>query len=78
MQTNYVDLTYPQAFRIDPNKDGNDNPLMISWQSNYYISGINGTALTKNPWLGQTIGWADPDGNMGTIRFQDKEVLNVD
>lgn len=59
-------------------KDGNDNPLMISWRSNYYISGINGTALTKNPWLGQTLGWADPDGNMGTIRFQDNEVLNVD
>lgn len=59
-------------------KDSNNNPVLLSWKSNYYISGINNTALTKNPWLGQTIGWGDTNGSPGTINFQDDEVLSVD
>lgn len=73
-ETHFV-LTAPST---PGDKDGSNNEVNISWKANYYISGINKQALTNNPWLGQTVGWGDQDGNIGTIHFQDNEVLAVD
>lgn len=59
-------------------KGDNGEVLTLGWKANYYISGINKEALTKNPWLGQTIGWQNTDGSMGTVSFQDDEEITID
>ena len=41
------------------------------WRSNYYVMGLNQTALVGNPWLTQTIGWKDGNGAAGTYNFQE-------
>ncbi|WP_018630885.1 RagB/SusD family nutrient uptake outer membrane protein [Niabella aurantiaca] len=51
-------------------KDGSGNPLFISFRQNYYISGLNNTALSLNPWLQQTIGWNDYSGAPGTFNYR--------
>ncbi|MHC0446962.1 RagB/SusD family nutrient uptake outer membrane protein [Flavobacterium sp. 3-218] len=43
----------------------------ISWRSNYYIMGLNQTALVANPWLTQTVGWKDGNGAAGTYIYQE-------
>ena len=61
-----------------PGDKGDSNqPINIGWKANYYISGINRDALTKDPWLGQTIGWQNTDGQMGTIGFQDDDEITI-
>ncbi|MNK74545.1 SusD family protein [compost metagenome] len=43
----------------------------ISWRSNYYIMGLNQSALVNNPWLTQTVGWKDGNGAAGTYIYQE-------
>lgn len=43
----------------------------ISWRSNYYIMGLNQSALVNNPWLTQTIGWKDGNGAAGSYNYQE-------
>lgn len=62
---------------VPGDKGDNDEPINIGWKANYYISGINKEALTKNAWLGQTVGWQNTDGSMGTIGFQDDDEITV-
>ncbi len=59
-------------------KDANNNPATILWRPNYYIHGLNSTALNANSWLGQTKGWTDQNSAAGTIEWQDDEVLTVE
>ncbi|MCF3109226.1 RagB/SusD family nutrient uptake outer membrane protein [Niabella sp. CC-SYL272] len=51
-------------------KDGSGNPLFISFRQNYYISGLNNTALSLNPWLQQTIGWNDYNNAPGAFNYR--------
>ena len=59
-------------------RDKNDNPVDIFWRPNYYIHGLGSIVLNNNTWLGQTIGWTDPNGMDGTIGWQDSETLTVE
>ncbi|KUJ61038.1 carbohydrate-binding protein SusD [Flavobacteriaceae bacterium CRH] len=43
----------------------------ISWKPNYYVLGLNQSALVGNPWLTQTIGWKDGNGAAGTYNYQE-------
>ncbi len=43
----------------------------IKFNPNYYISGLNTTALTSNPWLEQTLGWKSNIGGDGTFNYQE-------
>jgi starch-binding outer membrane protein, SusD/RagB family len=45
--------------------------VQIKFNPNYYISGLNTTALTSNPWLLQTVGWTDATGGAGTFNYQE-------
>ncbi|HOZ96880.1 MAG TPA: RagB/SusD family nutrient uptake outer membrane protein [Niabella sp.] len=51
-------------------KDGSGNPLFITFRQNYYISGLNTTALSLNPWLQQTIGWNDYSNAPGNFDYK--------
>ncbi len=51
-------------------RDASNNPLYINFRQNYYISGLNATALSINPWLMQTIGWNDYSGTPGTFNYR--------
>ena len=51
-------------------KDGSGQLLPITFKQNYYISGLNATALSTNPWLEQTIGWNDYKGAPGTLDYR--------
>jgi len=42
-------------------------PVNILFRPNYYLSGINGSVLSFNPWLLQTIGWQDYNGGAGSF-----------
>ena len=43
----------------------------ILWRPNYYVNGLNQSALVGNPWLTQTIGWTDGNGAPGTYNYQE-------
>jgi hypothetical protein len=45
-------------------------PVNILFRSNYYLSGLNSTVLSNNPWLLQTKGWQDYNGVMGTFDYK--------
>jgi len=49
----------------------NGAPVKIKFNPNYYLSGLNNTALTQNIWLLQTIGWNDANGGSGTFNYQE-------
>ncbi|MNR56433.1 hypothetical protein D3C85_1770110 [compost metagenome] len=49
----------------------NGGAVNIKFNPNYYINGLNTTALTSNPWLLQTIGWNDNFGGPGTFNYQE-------
>jgi hypothetical protein len=51
-------------------KDASGQPLLINFRQNYYISGLNHTVLSNNPWLQQTIGWNDYSGGAGTFNYK--------
>lgn len=50
------------------NVDG--EPVQIDWRQNYYIIGLVSEVLTTNPWLEQTIGWKDQNGDFGTYEYR--------
>jgi hypothetical protein len=50
-------------------RDGN-NAVNILFRQNYYISGLQSSILSNNPWLEQTIGWQDYNGGMGTFDYK--------
>jgi len=43
----------------------------ILWRPNYYVNGLNQSALVNNPWLTQTVGWKDGNGAAGTYIYQE-------
>lgn len=45
-------------------------PVVIDFKQNYYVSGLNATVLSLNPWLTQTIGWKDYNGAAGTYNYK--------
>jgi hypothetical protein len=49
----------------------NNAPVKIKFNPNYYIMGLQGTVLSQNPWLTQTIGWKDASGGEGTLNYQE-------
>jgi hypothetical protein len=51
-------------------KDGAGQAVLINFRSNYYLSGLNSTALSTNPWLLQTKGWNDYSGAPGTFDYK--------
>ena len=51
-------------------KDGSGQPSLINFRSNYYLSGLNSTALSTDPWLLQTKGWNDYNGAPGTFDYR--------
>jgi hypothetical protein len=51
-------------------KDGSGQPSLINFRSNYYLSGLNSTALSTDPWLLQTKGWNDYNGAAGTFDYR--------
>jgi hypothetical protein len=51
-------------------KDGSGQPSLINFRSNYYLSGLNSTALSTDPWLLQTKGWNDYSGAAGTFDYR--------
>lgn len=51
-------------------KDGSGLPVFINFRQNYYVSGLNASVLSLNPWLLQTIGWNDYSGVPGTYDYQ--------
>ena len=56
---------------ITPMDNFNGAAVNIKFNPNYYINGLNTTALTSNPWLLQTIGWNDNFGGAGTLNYQE-------
>lgn len=44
--------------------------VSILFRPNYYLSGLNSTALGMNSWLEQTEGWLDYSGGAGTFDYQ--------
>lgn len=51
-------------------KDASGNAVTINFRQNYYLAGINGSVLSLNPWLKQTIGWNDYNGILGTYDYR--------
>jgi hypothetical protein len=41
--------------------------VTILFRPNYYLSGLNATVLSYNPWISQTVGWNDYSGAPGTF-----------
>ncbi len=62
---------YKSKFIMTPLDNAMDRdgtaPVNILYRPNYYLSGINGSVLSFNPWLLQTIGWQDYNGGQGTF-----------
>lgn len=55
---------------LDKAMDFDNGPVNVLFRSNYYISGLNGSLLSNNPWMQQTIGWQDFNGAMGTFDYR--------
>ena len=64
--TNFIRTTL-----VTPMDNVSGAAVKIKFNPNYYISGLNTTALTSNPWLVQTIGWTDATGGPGTFNYQE-------
>jgi starch-binding outer membrane protein, SusD/RagB family len=64
--TNFVRTTL-----LTPMDNVSGAAVKIKFNPNYYISGLNTTALTSNPWLLQTLGWSDNVGSAGTYNYQE-------
>lgn len=64
--TNFIRTTL-----VTPMDNVSGAAVKIKFNPNYYISGLNTTALTSNPWLLQTIGWTDANGAAGTYNYQE-------
>lgn len=64
--TNFIRTDLPTAL-----DNFNGAAVKIKFNPNYYIMGLNTTALTQNPWLLQTLGWNDVSGAPGTFNYQE-------
>jgi starch-binding outer membrane protein, SusD/RagB family len=54
--------------KLDQPLDRENNvEVKFSFKPNYYISGLNSTALSINPWLQQSTGWMDYSGAAGSF-----------
>lgn len=62
---------FVRATLVTPMDNVSGAAVKIQFRPNYYISGLNTTALTANPWLLQTIGWNDNFGGEGTFNYQE-------
>lgn len=45
----------------------NNQPVVITWKENYYLSGLPANVLNMNPWLEQSKGWLDYYQSEGTL-----------
>ncbi|HEU0226298.1 MAG TPA: RagB/SusD family nutrient uptake outer membrane protein, partial [Arachidicoccus soli] len=45
-------------------------PVDILFRPNYYLSGLNSSVLSIDPWITQTEGWLDYSGGAGTFDYQ--------
>ncbi|MGF7232508.1 RagB/SusD family nutrient uptake outer membrane protein [Arachidicoccus sp.] len=45
-------------------------PVNILFRPNYYLSGLNSSVLSLDPWITQTEGWLDYSGGAGTYDYQ--------
>ncbi|WP_281233028.1 RagB/SusD family nutrient uptake outer membrane protein [Flavobacterium gelatinilyticum] len=74
-QINALAAFYTNNFELRSPPTPMDNVSSVAtpilWRSNYYIMGLNQSALVGNPWLTQTIGWKDGNGAAGTYNYQE-------
>jgi hypothetical protein len=61
-------VTVPTDQPLD--KDASNQQLLINFRPHYYVSGLNASVLSVNPWLLQTIGWNDYNGAAGTFNYK--------
>lgn len=69
----YYNANFVRTALVTPmdNVGGTATPVKIKFNPNYYINGLNTTALTANPWLLQTIGWFDIVSAAGSFNYQE-------
>ena len=67
----FYNTNFIRTALITPLDNFSGLPVKIKFNPNYYISGLNNTALTQNPWLLQTVGWNDANGGAGTLNYQE-------
>ncbi|SHL96005.1 RagB/SusD family nutrient uptake outer membrane protein [Flavobacterium chilense] len=67
----YYNANFVRTTLVTPMDNVSGTAVKIKFNPNYYISGLNTTALTSNPWLLQTIGWNDNFGGAGTFNYQE-------
>jgi starch-binding outer membrane protein, SusD/RagB family len=67
----FYNANFTRTELITPMDNFNGGAVNIKFNPNYYINGLNTTALTSNPWLLQTIGWNDNFGGSGTFNYQE-------
>ena len=67
----FYNANFTRTNLITPMDNFNGGAVNIKFNANYYINGLNTTALTSNPWLVQTIGWNDNFGAQGTFNYQE-------
>ena len=67
----FYNTNFVRATLVTPMDNVSGAAVKIKFNPNYYISGLNTTALTSNPWLVQTIGWGDATGGAGTFNYQE-------
>lgn len=67
----FYNTNFIRTALVTPMDNFNGAAVKIKFNPNYYISGLNTTALTQNTWLTQTIGWYDANGGTGTLNYQE-------
>ncbi|MEO8534367.1 MAG: RagB/SusD family nutrient uptake outer membrane protein [Flavobacterium sp.] len=67
----FYNANFIRTSLITPMDNFNGAAVNIKFNPNYYINGLNTTALTQNPWLLQTTGWNDNFGGAGTFNYQE-------
>ncbi|MBB4802224.1 hypothetical protein HNP37_002297 [Flavobacterium nitrogenifigens] len=67
----YYNANFVRTALVTPMDNVSGAAVKIKFNPNYYISGLNTTALTSNPWLEQTLGWNDNLGGAGTFNYQE-------
>jgi hypothetical protein len=69
--TAFYNANFTRTALTTPLDNFNGVGVQIKFNPNYYISGLNSTALTQNPWLEQTLGWNGVSGGAGTFNYQE-------
>ncbi|MDA6068285.1 RagB/SusD family nutrient uptake outer membrane protein [Flavobacterium sp. AC] len=67
----FYNTNFTRTPLVTPMDNFNGAAVKIKFNPNYYINGLNSTALTQNTWLLQTIGWNDANGGSGTLNYQE-------